>query len=77
MLRMLQVPELQRAMGFDPGFILDKGARQDRVRLLGNGVSPLVMKAVVGSLSGAQALCGPGQFFLTKFFLQWRLIDPV
>lgn len=58
MLRMLQVPELQRAMGLEPGFILDKGSRRDRIRLLGNGVCPPVMEAIVRSLSGAQALCG-------------------
>lgn len=57
MLRMLQVPELQRAMGFDPGFILDKGSRRDRVRLLGNGVCPPVMEAIVRSLSGPQLFC--------------------
>ncbi|GAB6059125.1 DNA cytosine methyltransferase [Desulfonatronum parangueonense] len=58
MLRMLQVPELQRAMGFDPGFTLDKGSRRDKVRLLGNGVCPPVMKAIVGSLTGLNSSCG-------------------
>lgn len=53
MLRMLQVPELRRAMGFDAGFRLDHGSRRDRIRLLGNGVCPPVMTAVVRSLTGA------------------------
>ena len=49
-LRMLQVPELKRAMGFDEDFKLPVGTRRDRVRLLGNGVCPPVMKHVVSSL---------------------------
>jgi DNA (cytosine-5)-methyltransferase 1 len=57
MLRMLQVPELQRAMGFDLGFILDKGSRRNRIRLLGNGVCPPVMEAIVRSLAGLQISC--------------------
>ena len=50
-LRMLQVPELKRAMGFDESFTLPVGTRRDRIRLLGNGVCPPVMKAVVESLT--------------------------
>lgn len=49
-LRMLQVPELKRAMGFDTNFKLIAGSRRDRIRLLGNGVCPPVMKEVVNSL---------------------------
>ena len=49
-MRMLQVPELRRAMGFDDGFALPIGTRRDRIRLLGNGVCPPVMEAVVRSL---------------------------
>ena len=49
MLRMLQVPELKRAMGF--GGKLDHGCRRDRVKLLGNGVCPPVMTAVIKSLA--------------------------
>lgn len=56
MLRMLQVPELRRAMGFDAGFRLDHGSRRDRIRLLGNGVCPPVMTAVVQSLTGAMPM---------------------
>lgn len=50
MLRMLQVPELRRAMGFDQDYVLDKGSRRDQIRLLGNGVCPPVMEAVVRTL---------------------------
>ena len=49
-MRMLQVPELKRAMGFDEEFSLPDGTRRDRVRLLGNGVCPPVMEQVVKSL---------------------------
>lgn len=49
-LRMLQVPELKRAMGCDENFKLPEGTRRDRIRLLGNGVCPPVMKDVVKSL---------------------------
>lgn len=49
-MRMLQVPELKRAMGFDEEFKLPVGTRRDRIRLLGNGVCPPVMTAVVNSL---------------------------
>lgn len=53
MLRMLQVPELMRAMGFRGGYTLDGiGQRRDRIRLLGNGVAPPVMTAIVESLTG-------------------------
>jgi len=50
-LRMLQVPELQRAMGFDDSFLLRHGTRRDRIRILGNGVSPPVMQAIVARLT--------------------------
>lgn len=49
-MRMLQVPELRRAMGFDEGYKLESGTRRDKIRLLGNAVCPQVMKAVVGAL---------------------------
>ena len=49
-MRMLQVPELKRAMGFEEDFKLPVGTRRDRIRLLGNGVCPPVMEAVVRSL---------------------------
>jgi DNA (cytosine-5)-methyltransferase 1 len=49
-MRMLQVPELRRAMGFDTGYIMNVGTRRDRVRMLGNGVCPPVMTEVVSAL---------------------------
>jgi len=52
-LRMLQVPELKRAMGCDENFKLPEGTRRDRIRLLGNGVCPPVMKDVVLSLTSS------------------------
>lgn len=51
MLRMLQVPELQRAMGFSADYRLDHGTRRDRIKLLGNAVCPPVMRTLVQSLT--------------------------
>lgn len=59
MLRMLQVPELRRAMGFNSRFVLDKGNRRDRIRLLGNGVCPPVMAAIVQTLIGTMVSAIP------------------
>lgn len=53
-MRMLQVPELHRAMGFEPGYRMNIGTRRDRIRMLGNGVCPPVMAEVVRSLTSAQ-----------------------
>lgn len=53
MLRMLQVPELRRAMGFPSTFEL-AGQRRDQIRLLGNAVAPPVMQAIVDRLCFAQ-----------------------
>lgn len=55
-MRMLQVPELVRAMGLDrqragQEFRIERGTRRDRVRLLGNAVCPPVMESVVRHLS--------------------------
>ena len=52
-IRMLQVPELRRAMGLTENFYFPVGSRRDQVRLLGNGVCPPVMQAVVESLTTA------------------------
>ncbi len=51
MLRMLQVPELKKAMGFDNIYRLPYGSRRDQIRILGNGVCPPVMEAIVRSLT--------------------------
>lgn len=50
-LRMLQVDELRRAMGFPQDYSFDRGTRRDKVRLLGNGVAPPVMKAIVETIA--------------------------
>ena len=50
-LRMLQVPELTRGMGFDEKLVLKRGTRQDRVKILGNGVCPPVMRTIVKTLT--------------------------
>lgn len=49
-LRMLQVTELARAMGFTDDFVLARGTRRERIMLLGNGVCPPVMAAAVRAL---------------------------
>lgn len=52
MIRMLQPDELSRAMGFDDAYSLHGiGQRRDRIRLLGNGVCPPVMKGIVSRLT--------------------------
>ena len=53
-MRMLQVPELKRAMGFNQNFKLPAGTRRDRIRLLGNAVCPPVMEAVARTLTCAR-----------------------
>lgn len=55
-LRMLQVPELKKAMGLDEGFQLKHGTRRDKVKILGNGVCAPVMREVVARLIGADAM---------------------
>ena len=55
-LRMLQVPELARAMGFKDDLTLRRGSRRDQVMLLGNAVCPPVMEAVVRALVGRELL---------------------
>lgn len=56
MLRMLQPPELHRAMGFDRRHVIPFGSRRDRIKVLGNGVCPPVMEAVVDSLTQSASL---------------------
>ena len=53
MMRMLQPEELKLAMGFTPDFkldIVDGLTRRNRIKLMGNGVCPPVMTALVRSL---------------------------
>ena len=49
-MRMLQVPELKRAMGFGDDYVLTEGCRRDHVKVLGNGVCPPVMQALIEEL---------------------------
>ena len=49
-LRMLQPPELARAMGFEDNLVLKRGTRRDKVMILGNGVCPPVMDVIVRTL---------------------------
>lgn len=53
-LRMLQVPELMRAMG--DSFTLSRGTRRQKIMMLGNGVCPPVMAAVVRALTGENGI---------------------
>lgn len=49
-MRMLQPPELQRAMGFGDDYSLPVGTRRDKIRILGNGVCPPVMTEIIRSM---------------------------
>lgn len=54
-LRMLQVPELLKAMGFerckaDRPYQFSHGSRRDQIMQIGNGVAPPVMEAIVEGL---------------------------
>ncbi|HYM77077.1 MAG TPA: DNA cytosine methyltransferase [Candidatus Dormibacteraeota bacterium] len=53
-MRMLQVPELQRAMGLPQSFKLQHGTRRDRIRMMGNAVCAPVMRRVVSALSAGK-----------------------
>ncbi|WP_119392810.1 DNA cytosine methyltransferase [Taklimakanibacter lacteus] len=50
-MRMLQVPELKRAMGFRTDFLLNHGTRRENIKILGNGVCPPVMEAIVKTIT--------------------------
>jgi DNA (cytosine-5)-methyltransferase 1 len=52
MLRMLQVDELRCAMGLPSTYRFRHGTRRDKIKMIGNGVCPPVMKAVIRSLTG-------------------------
>jgi DNA (cytosine-5)-methyltransferase 1 len=49
--RMLQVPELRRAMGFPEEFKLERGSRREQIKVLGNAVCPPVMAAVLSQIT--------------------------
>jgi DNA (cytosine-5)-methyltransferase 1 len=50
-MRMLQVPELQAAMGMPVKMKLKAGTRRDRIKMIGNAVCPPVMRFVVQKLT--------------------------
>lgn len=52
-LRMLQVPELRRAMGFSDDFQMNHGCRRDQIKVLGNGVCPPVMAFIVRQITSS------------------------
>ncbi len=49
-MRMLQVTELRRAMGFRSDYQMNHGTRREKIHILGNGVCPPVMQAIVKQL---------------------------
>ena len=49
-MRMLQVPELQVAMGMEDMRFLH-GTRRDKIRMIGNAVCPPVMREVIRNLT--------------------------
>lgn len=49
-MRMLQVSELQAAMGMPPDMRFTAGTRRDRIKMIGNAVCPPVMKRVIQTL---------------------------
>jgi DNA (cytosine-5)-methyltransferase 1 len=51
MLRMLQVEELSHAMGLPNTYLFKHGSRRDKIKMIGNGVCPPVMKAIVQSMT--------------------------
>jgi len=50
LMRMLQVPELKAAMGMPKKMKLPTGTRRDRLKMIGNAVSPPVMRSVLRQL---------------------------
>jgi DNA (cytosine-5)-methyltransferase 1 len=50
-MRMLQVPELQAAMGMPSKMKLESGTRRERIKMIGNAVCPPVMCSVIRMLT--------------------------
>lgn len=46
-MRMLQVPELQEAMGFPKDYSFNFGTRREKIHMLGNAVCPPLIKAIL------------------------------
>ena len=51
-MRMLQVPELQQAMGMH-GMLFEHGTRRDKIKMIGNAVCPPVMATVLKALTSS------------------------
>lgn len=49
-MRMLQPEELKLAMGWPQSFHIGHGTRREKIKMIGNAVSPKVMRAVVAAL---------------------------
>jgi len=58
-MRMLQPPELAKAMGFPDSYHWPKVTRRERIKLVGNAVAPPVMAAIVKSLIPSGPLPSP------------------
>jgi DNA (cytosine-5)-methyltransferase 1 len=54
-MRMLQVPELQAAMGMPVKMKLEAGTRRDRIKMIGNAVCPPVMRQVIKTLTALKS----------------------
>ena len=52
LMRMLQVHELQMAMGMPSTMKFEVGSRRDQIKMIGNAVCPPVMEAVILNLTG-------------------------
>ena len=55
-MRMLQPPELARAMGLPDNHRFEQGSRRDRIRLCGNGIGAPVMTHILASLTGMRTI---------------------
>jgi DNA (cytosine-5)-methyltransferase 1 len=51
MLRMVQADEMRRAMGFLKTYRFERGSRRDKIKMIGNGVCPPVMNAIIRSMT--------------------------
>jgi DNA (cytosine-5)-methyltransferase 1 len=55
-MRMLQVPELQAAMGMPPKMKFESGTRRDRIKMIGNAVCPPVMRHIIRTLTRSDSV---------------------
>jgi len=54
-MRMLQVPELKKAMSMPQRFRIRHGTRREKIHMIGNAVCPTVMRRVIRSIVGSTA----------------------